>query len=446
MASGAVLTGGGSLSGTTASQTGGSLQVGHPQERRQARNGRWHTEEEFRRYYEKAWRSYWDGARRETVPLCASQSVSSQRARSSASATELPSTHVAPPASSVLHAAELAAALVVPVASTGAHAVEPAAAPATPGASTKAPAAETAAAPVAPGASRPGLSEGAKPNSAGKYAGAGSAAGLATLGASTVVHAVECIAGPLAPGASQPGTMPPGGAAEHTACSPLMAQIITCGAGAKYAGISDHLDLLWKHSRRTESREGWDLRNGLKAFVRYYMKDERDSTEIPPGPYDETRDIYLDARVFKDPEREDIRRHTGRHYEIIARMVGHQNFRSWMRNAHRTLKRVFMNWTGGPIVPVVVFCRSGRHRAVAASELLKGALLRVEGWRFAPTKHITIDIDREGCLCEDGKPDREICESTEKSIAPAVSVLDLRDACDAGSGALSSLARAASGA
>ena len=61
-----------------------------------------------------------------------------QRARRSAPATELPSAHVAPPASSVVHAAEPAAALVEPGASTGAHAVEPAAAPATPGASTKA--------------------------------------------------------------------------------------------------------------------------------------------------------------------------------------------------------------------------------------------------------------------------------------------------------------------
>ena len=202
MASGAVFTDGGSPSGTTAFQTGGSLQVGHPQARRQARNGRWYTEEEFRRYYEKAWRSYWDGAGRETVPLCASQPVSSQRARRSASATELPSTHVAPPASSVVHAAEPAAALVAPGASTGAHAVEPAAAPATPGASTKAPAAETAAAPVAPGASRPGLSEGAKPNSAGKYAAAGPAAGLATLGASTVVHAAEPAVAPVSSEAS----------------------------------------------------------------------------------------------------------------------------------------------------------------------------------------------------------------------------------------------------
>ena len=65
---------------------------------------------------------------------------------------------------------------------------------------------------------------------------------------------------------------------------------------------------------------------------------------------------------------------------------------------------------------MVVFCRSGRHRSVAASELLKGALLRVEGWRFAPTKHITIDIDRGGCLCEDCKLGREICESIENPL------------------------------
>ena len=186
-----------------------------------------------------------------------------------------------------------------------------------------------------------------------------------------------------------------------------------------------------------QSLEGWRSRNGLKAYVSHY-------TNVPFELYDETRDIYLDARVFSDPD--GARDHTGRHRDIIARMVDHQNFRSWMRNAHRTLKRVFRNWTGGPIVPVVVFCRSGRHRSVAASELLKGALLRVEGWRFAPTKHMTIDIDREGCLCEDCKPDREICESIEKSIALAVSALDLRDTCDAGSGAVSILARAVSGA
>ena len=301
-----------------------------------------------------------------------------------------------------------------------------------------------------------------RPNPAGKYAAAGPAAGLATLGASTVVHAaepavapvgsgastaahaVEYIAGPLAPGASQPGSMPPGGAAEHTACSPLMAQIITCGAGAKYAGISDHLDLLRKYSGRTESREGWQLRNGLKAFVRCYMKYEADSTEIPSGPYDERRDICLDARVFSDPD--GARDHTGRHRDIIARMVGHQNFRSWMRNAHRTLKRVFRNWTGGPIVPVVVFCRSGRHRSVAASELLKGTCSQVEGWEFVPSLHISIDIDDRGCPCKNCRHDREICDNIRSSIALAVEALDLRDECGAGSGALSSLTRAASGA
>ena len=60
--------------------------------------------------------------------------------------------------------------------------------------------------------------------------------------------------------------------------------------------------------------------------------------------------------------------------------------------------------------------------------------------------NITIDIDCEGCSCKDCKLGRERCESIEKSIALAVSALDLRDTCDAGSGAVSILARAVSGA
>ena len=167
---------------------------------------------------------------------------------------------------------------------------------------------------------------------------------------------------------------------------------------------------------------------------------------MPIEEYDWTRDIYLDARVLTDPDKGDLRDHNGRHHGIIARMVALKAWGDSLRHAHVTLERVLRNCEGGPILPVVVFCRSGRHRSVAASELLEGALLRVEGWRFAPTKHITIDIDRGGCLCEDCKPDREICESIEKSIALAVSALDLRDTCDAGSGAVSILARAASGA
>ena len=199
-------------------------------------------------------------------------------------------------------------------------------------------------------------------------------------------------------------------------------------------GLSDRPDRLKK------SFEGERLRNGLERYIWYYAKRAQVFT------LDERPAIHLDARVFSDPGKRDLGRHTGRHHEIIARMVAHEKFRSWMRNAHRTFAKVFINWDGGPILPAVVFCRSGKHRGVAASEILKGVLSRVEGWKFAPTIHMSIDIEREGCRCDNCRPDRQICESIEKSIALAVSALDLRDSRRSILGAVSILARAASGA
>ena len=95
---------------------------------------------------------------------------------------------------------------------------------------------------------------------------------------------------------------------------------------------------------------------------------------------DERPAIHLDARVFSDPDKGDLGRHAGRHREIIARIVAHEEFGRWMRNAHRTFAKVFRNWSGGPIILAVVFYRSGRHRGVAASEILKGVLSHVEAW------------------------------------------------------------------
>ena len=167
---------------------------------------------------------------------------------------------------------------------------------------------------------------------------------------------------------------------------------------------------------------------------------------MPPDPYDETRDIYLDARVFSDPDGD--RNHTGRHHSIIARMVAHKAWVGWLRAAHRKLKEVIRNWTGGPTIPVVVFCRSGRHRSVAASEFLKGAFWHVEGWEFPPSIHISIDMEDAGCRCKNCSPSREICESIQSSIALAVTAHDQRDACGVCSGTSSRLhdVRAVSGA
>ena len=94
-----------------------------------------------------------------------------------------------------------------------------------------------------------------------------------------------------------------------------------------------------------------------------------------------------------------------------------------MRNAHCTLERVFRNWTCGPIVPVVVFCRSGRHRSVAAAEILKYAFVRLKWYKFAPTMHITIDEHLAGCRCQECERDRPVGESIEQSVAAAVALL-----------------------
>ena len=150
--------------------------------------------------------------------------------------------------------------------------------------------------------------------------------------------------------------------------------------------------------------------------------------------------------MFSDPDGD--RDHTGRHQGIIARTVAHTAWAGWLRAAHRKLKEVIRNWAGGPIIPVVVFCRSGRHRSVAASELLKGAFQHADGWEFWQSVHISIDMEHAGCFCKDCRPSREICKSIQSSIALAVTALEQRDACGVCSGTSSRLhdVRAVSGA
>ena len=110
-----------------------------------------------------------------------------------------------------------------------------------------------------------------------------------------------------------------------------MVQLITCGAGVPWACLSDRLDRLRTKNQR-ESLEGRPLRVGLKAYTSFY-------SEVPKEEYDWTRDIYLGARVFKDPDQGDLRDHNGRHHRIIAGMVGHPAWGDWLRHAHVTLEQ-----------------------------------------------------------------------------------------------------------
>ena len=82
------------------------------------------------------------------------------------------------------------------------------------------------------------------------------------------------------------------------------------------------------------------------------LPDQRDATNMQAEEYDERHDIYLDARVFSD--RDADRHHTGRHRDVIAKMVEHRKWGGWLRDAHRKSKEIFRNWERGPILPIVV--------------------------------------------------------------------------------------------
>ena len=68
------------------------------------------------------------------------------------------------------------------------------------------------------------------------------------------------------------------------------------------------------------------------------LPDPRDATNMRAEEYDETHDIYLDARWLSD--RDADQHHTGRHRDVIAKMVGH---RKWgrLRHAHRKSEDIF---------------------------------------------------------------------------------------------------------
>ena len=180
-------------------------------------------------------------------------------------------------------------------------------------------------------------------------------------------------------------------------------QFVTCGV--RHAGLDQY--------------DGEHLRIGLEAFVRELLREK-------PA-------LQVDARVFRDPSGE-FRDHNGRHPGIIAKMVASRRFPEWMANAHRELSTVLSAWGGRrayePIMFVLVFCRSGRHRAVAASEILKQVAEDVESFRCLPTVHLSLALDYCRCTsCVPNHPGRQSIddESWYLSFAEAANIW--RDCC-----------------
>ena len=132
--------------------------------------------------------------------------------------------------------------------------------------------------------------------------------------------------------------------------------------------------------------------------------------------------MHIDMRSFRDAGRSELRDHNGRHPEIIARMVAHHKFSRWLANLHREFVTVLSEWGSRHAYTatmfMIVFCRSGRHRAVAASEILKHVAAHVELLQCLPTVHCS--LDPLYCLCTSCMSNRPNCQSVRKSMLRSV--------------------------
>lgn len=117
--------------------------------------------------------------------------------------------------------------------------------------------------------------------------------------------------------------------------------------------------------------------------------------------------LVIDARYFPDPHSQDYTRHTGVHHEIIKRICQHRNFESWLAWVKRQFTRAHVSavraascdaavtsvsvLAGTPpaqSLTLAVYCRSGKHRSVAAATILSH-VLRAQGWACPPPRHLS---------------------------------------------------------
>ena len=120
--------------------------------------------------------------------------------------------------------------------------------------------------------------------------------------------------------------------------------------------------------------------------------------------------VQLDARCFTDPGRTELLDHTGMHPEIISRLVATNVFPLWAGEArgqiHEAVHEHERDRLQGPVT-VLVFCRSGKHRAIAAAEVIRHAAITVDGLNCPPVIHLGRSRCNWHCVdCEPRKNER----------------------------------------
>lgn len=130
---------------------------------------------------------------------------------------------------------------------------------------------------------------------------------------------------------------------------------------------------------------------------------------------EEEANFCVDMRSFYDPGCGPLKKHDGRHHEIIRRMVHHHLFMDLISDL-RTRLADHMEAavpTSDGSLHFLLYCKSGRHRSVAAGTLLHYILL-CEGYSGVELQHVSLG---DGCGCDTcSKPSAQRCLACEEGL------------------------------
>ena len=96
-------------------------------------------------------------------------------------------------------------------------------------------------------------------------------------------------------------------------------------------------------------------------------------------------DVFVDARCFYDPTDDYGKKHTGHHPMIIASVCENHNLNEYMKVLK---KRINAACNANAQIIIGNYCKSGRHRSVAATYILQH-VLRQHGWTVDTIKHLS---------------------------------------------------------
>jgi len=141
---------------------------------------------------------------------------------------------------------------------------------------------------------------------------------------------------------------------------------------------------------------------GGGATVRVNDEDLLAALQRSGVPY---ADVIIDARQFPQHEERPLTKHTGNHPEILKQLIHHRNFDKWLPWVKRKFTKAMIDWfqeedkqhgADRRHFIVVMYCKSGRHRSVAASEILRHIFLET-GWACLKTRHLSLAHTRTLC-------------------------------------------------